>query len=62
MKSSYRFMIFLVVLMAMIGVAQGQSGGTQPDYSNVKDFAGSTHLLRDDDMVITFTYQNPASD
>ena len=57
---SHRVMRLSVILTAMIVIAHAQSTG--PDYSNVKDFAGSTHLLRDDDLVLTFTYQNPSSE
>ena len=59
-KFSHRVMRLSVILTAMIVIAQAQSSG--PDYSNVKDFAASTHLLRNDDLVMTFTYQNPSSE
>jgi len=69
-RSGHRVVALSVVLTAMIvaGLSAGlrigkaQSGQTQPDYSNVRDFVGSTHLLRDDDLVMTFTYQNSSNE
>ena len=37
---------------------QAQSGGQAPDYEQVDDFLdGATHLLRNDDLVMTFNYK-----
>jgi hypothetical protein len=42
--------------------SRAQSSGQQPDYSNVDDFTnGRTHLLRNDDLVLTFNYSNRGS-
>ena len=44
-------------LSAALRVSQAQSGGQNPDYSKVNDVLyGETHLLRDDDLAITFIY------
>ena len=53
-------MILMAMIFAMsVGLRSGkaQSNGQQPDYSNVDDFVnGATHLLRSDDLVMTFAY------
>ncbi|MGH9845624.1 MAG: FG-GAP repeat domain-containing protein, partial [Blastocatellia bacterium] len=58
----------LVALLAagLTGSLRGsraQSGGGQPDYSKVDDFTnGATHLLRNDDLVMTFNYQSASNE
>src|SRR5690349_6671110 len=45
------------VLMVGLRDSQAQSGGQSPDYSKVDDFTGGRgHLLRNDDLVMTFNY------
>ena len=64
-RSSGRSVALSVILTALIvaglsaalRVSQAQSGGQNPDYSQVNDVLyGGTHLLRNDDLAITFTY------
>jgi hypothetical protein len=47
----------MITALLTQGPGRAQSGGTQPDYSDVDDFTnGETHLLRNDDLVATFSY------
>jgi hypothetical protein len=70
-RSGGRSVALSVILTALIvaGLSAGlrgakaQSDGQNPDYSQVNDVLyGGTHLLRNDDLVITFVYQNPANE
>lgn len=43
--------------------SRAQSRGGQPDYSTVDDFMnGGTHLLRNDDLVMTFNYRSASNE
>lgn len=47
----------LAGLTFMLRSSHAQSGGQQPNYGNVDDFLnGGRHLQRNDDLVITYTY------
>ncbi len=49
----------LLAVSLIVGLrgSLAQSSGSQPDYSTVNDFMnGGTHLLRDDDLVMTYNY------
>ena len=53
--------VMLTALLVAAGLITGlrgghaQSGGGEPDYSQVKDFLnGQKHLLRNDDLIINF--------
>jgi hypothetical protein len=71
LRRGRRAMMLSVILTALIvaglsaalRVSQAQSGGQNPDYSQVNDVLyGGTHLLRNDDLVMTFTYQTAANE
>lgn len=68
MKSRILVLFFILTLMITALLITGkpgraQSGGTQPDYSQVDDFInGENHLLRNDDVVLSFTYVNGAGE
>ncbi len=50
-------------LIAGLRGGHAQSGGQAPDYSNVDDFTnGRTHLLRNDDLVMTFNYLSASNE
>jgi len=56
-------LIGLLASVLLVGLrgSQAQSGGqrSDPDYSQIADFTGGrTHLLRNDDLVMTFNYQS----
>src|SRR6476660_5307894 len=46
-------------LSLSLSVVKAQSAGEQPNYDKVDDFLnGGRHLLRDDDLAVTFTFRD----
>ncbi|MBD0325455.1 MAG: VCBS repeat-containing protein, partial [Pyrinomonadaceae bacterium] len=55
--------LFMAALTLGPRGSRAQSAGPAPDYSKVDDFTnGATHLLRNDDLVMTFNYVNANSE
>ena len=64
--STLTFALAALLAVSLIVGLRGslaQSSGSQPDYSTVNDFMnGGTHLLRDDDLVMTYNYLTASSE